>query len=54
MTHLQAVLDRAFPGATGGPFARDRYADADTDPVELLWREFMWDCGDCDNSDYDS
>lgn len=52
--HLRTVLDRAFPGATDGPFARERYADEDTDPPNLVEREFMWDCecyGD-DSDDY--
>jgi hypothetical protein len=50
--HLRSVLDKAFPGATEGVFALDRYADVDDDPADLVRREFMWDC-DNDCADYD-
>lgn len=49
--NLQTVLDHAFPGATEGPFALDRYADVDTEPSNLAEGEFMWDC-ECDGGDY--
>lgn len=53
ITHLRSVLGRAFPGATEGPFALDRYADVDDHPKDLVRGEFMWDCdNDCDDYDY--